>query len=202
MHSWSARLPGAPRLSTRGLGPALPSCPGPRPAELIRANTHVLTSTQMHACTYKHIYAHTHTHTCTHAHMLTCMHTYILALWLQVGLANERTSRILEWGAKGRKKLGSCLSSIPSCQGWFGRAGLLTPGHSPPYPTLCPGSLQPLLGTHQKCKFSGPTTPTEPEAGLSGDSYALTFENHCPVSGSKDSTTRWPGLGPQLPLPL
>lgn len=135
MHSWSARLPGAPRLSTRGLGPALPSCPGPRPAELICANTHVLISTQMHACTYKHTYAHMHTHTCTHAHMLTCMHTYILALWLQVGLAKERTSRILEWGAKGRKKLGSCLSSIPSCQGWFGGAGLLTPVTDPlPYP--------------------------------------------------------------------
>lgn len=192
-HSWSARLPGAPRLSTRGLGPGLPSCPGPRPAELICANTHVLTSTHMHACTYKH----TDVHTCLHA----CTHIFLPSgsrwVWPMKGPAGY-------WSGEPRGERGWVPVFPQSLPAGGGLVGLGSSPHVTGSLTLpcaraaCSLSWE-LVGN---ANSQAPPTPTEPEAGPSGDSCALMFENLCPVSGSKDSTARWPGLGPQLPLPL
>lgn len=140
MHSWSAGLPGALRLSSRGLGPTLPCCPGPRPAELKLANTHVLTSTHTHACIYKHTYAHAHTH--VHVCMLTCvhMHAHIRAHIYPCPLAPGGSGRIWERGAKGRKKVGS-LFLDPFLPGAVWRGG--APRSRPRSPLPCPGPSQP-----------------------------------------------------------
>lgn len=152
-------------------GPALGDSGQPCPVTLAQGQpnsymqTHILTSTHTHACTYKHTCTCIHTclHVCTCINTCACTHIPLPSgsrwVWQDIG-----------GGAKGRKKLGSLSFLDPFLPGvvWWGWAPHPRPWS--PFPALCPVSLQPLLGTRQNAHSQAPPTPTEPEAGPSGDS--------------------------------